>query len=67
MSKLHPLAASVVFVDARLSNLQSLLSSLPAGSEVALLDSASDGLAQVTAVYQDTDDLGVQTITREQQ
>ena len=34
---------------------------------VEALNAASDGLAQVTAVYQDTDDLGVQTITREQQ
>lgn len=34
---------------------------------VESLNAASDGLAQVTAVYQNTDDLGVQTITREQQ
>lgn len=33
---------------------------------VEALNAASDGLAQVTAVYQDTDDLSVQAINREQ-
>ena len=32
---------------------------------VEALNAASDGLAQVTSVYQDTDDLGVQAINRE--
>jgi hypothetical protein len=34
---------------------------------VEALNAASDGLAQVTAVYQDTDDLGVQGMNRQQQ
>jgi hypothetical protein len=37
------------------------------GRAVEALTSASDGLAQLTAVYQDTEDEGVRVIRREQQ
>lgn len=42
----------IAFIDTRVSNYQSLIHRLPAGTEVALLNPAEDGLAQIAARLQ---------------
>ncbi len=39
----------VIFINSDVSNYQTLISQLPAGSEVVLLDADRDGVMQITA------------------
>ena len=50
--------AAVFFVDAGVGNPQAILSSLPAGAEVHLLDTSSDGVAQIAAIVSGRTDIG---------
>ncbi len=43
---------SIVFIDSQVADYQTLINELPAGIEVHILDSASDGLMQIAAHLQ---------------
>jgi len=44
-----PTASTIIFVDSHVDNYQSLISSVPANTEVVVIDATNDGLKQITS------------------